>query len=408
MPEHIGMNMIKKMIGTEVNTGLKNELGKNRYYRFISNIQKELHSRIPGEEFDTTRVATPTDIRREIFKGVCHNRAVIYLLSNGCEWALNSAHGCTMCGHLVKQRRKNDHIPAADFIHQFEDEFAQIDFKKNPLLNLYNNGSFFNERELPPQARMEILKRIDSNPDIKMLVVETRPEFVTAEKLKEMRMLVRGKHIEVAVGLELKNDFFRRLCLNKGFSLKRYNQAARIITKYGYLRTYVFLKPPFLSEKESIEHAVETVLYAFARGSKTVSLEACTVQDFTLVKYLFNQNMYTPPWLWSILEVVKRSKAAGKLIIGMFRFYPSPTTVPYNCEHCSKVVMDSIREYNHTLDVKVFDNLDCDCKKKWKSVISRRNEPFEKRLEYIMTDLSRVFTKEPVSTRHFTVDEASG
>jgi radical SAM enzyme (TIGR01210 family) len=376
--------MLSDLIGQLQNHGLENELSPSRYYKFISALQGEIHARIPIEEYDTTNAAAPTSIREEIFKGRNFNRAVIYLLSNGCEWALKNAHGCTMCGHFGKQARKQKVIPAKDFIKQFENEYKKIDFNKNPLLNIFNNGSFLNDRELPPEARVEILKKINEHPGIKMLVVETRPEFVTAEKVREIKRSIPGKYIEIAVGLEIKDDLYRRLCLNKGFSLKEYNRAAEIITKYVHLRTYVFLKPLFLSERESIAQAVETIGHAFAQGSTTVSLEACTVQDFTLVKYLYDQNLYSPPWLWSILEVVKKCTARGKLIVGLFQFYPSPLKVPYNCPRCSDAVMEAICRYNRTLDTAVFENLNCQCREKWEAVVNEKKEPFEKRLKDII------------------------
>jgi radical SAM enzyme (TIGR01210 family) len=115
-----------------------------------------------------------------------------------------------------------------------------------------------------------------------MLVLETRPEFVTEEKVREIKRLIPDKHIELGVGLEIKDDFYRRICINKGFSLQRYNSAANIITKYLNLRTYVLLKPLFLTEKEAIEQAIETIEYAFASGTTTVSLEACKRSNMLL------------------------------------------------------------------------------------------------------------------------------
>jgi radical SAM enzyme (TIGR01210 family) len=138
-------------------------------------------------------------------------------MSNGCEWALTGAHGCTMCGHLAKQTRENRLISAHDHISQFEKEFKKIDFKEYPLVNIFNNGSFLNDNEIAPHARTEILKMVNADPDIKMLVIESRPEFVTEDKIKGLRRLLPGKWVEVAIGLELKDDYYRILCLNKGF-----------------------------------------------------------------------------------------------------------------------------------------------------------------------------------------------
>jgi archaeosine synthase beta-subunit len=375
---------LDRIVGGINSDGLTGELRTSTYSKAVSELQRFIHSRIPESQYDTTRVASDTSIREEIFEGKNYKRAVVYLLSNGCEWALNKAHGCTMCGHLAKQTRTDRRITPQDHIRQFREESKKLDFKDAPLLNIFNNGSFFNDNEIDPLARTEILKMISANRDIKMLVLETRPEYVNEEKINEVKRLVPDLHVEIAIGFELKNDTYRSICLNKGFSLETYNRAAEIITKQLNLRSYVFLKPPFLTEKESIDETVATVEHAFNVGSTTVSLEACTIQDYTLTKYLYDAGLYIPPRLWSILEVIKRSRQANhgnKLIVGLFQFYPSPQSVPQNCPLCSETVMEGIRQYNRTLDALVLNELHCDCKAEWRNQLKKESTPFEKRLE---------------------------
>jgi radical SAM enzyme (TIGR01210 family) len=373
---------VEEFAGKLQNTKLEGDLKKSYYYHLISEAQKIIHAQIPKIESSTDKVAAAElGLREEYFDGVNYYRAIIYLMSNGCEWARKGAHGCMMCGHLARQTMIDKTILSDDYLKQFNDEFEKIDFKKYPILNLYNNGSFINDNEIPPEARRGILRKINSNPDIKMLVLETRPEFVTEEKIVEIKRLAPNKHVELGVGLEIKNDYYRGICINKGFSLERFNAAANIITKYLHLRTYVFLKPLFLTEKEAIDQAVETIDHAFAVGSTTVSLEAATIQDFTLMSYFYERGLYSPPWLWSILEVIKRARKQEKLIIGLFKFFPSPRVVPNNCNRCNKKVMAKIIEYNRTLDPKVFNGLTCACKEQWRGRLKEKPLAFSKRLE---------------------------
>lgn len=384
------MKNLDNVLGGLQNFTFKEGLKNSEYYGFISGLLKDIHSRIPREKYDSGKVAAPTNIREEFFEGVNYKRAVMFLLSNGCEWALKDGHGCTMCGHLAKQLRTDEVIPVDNYLHQFGEEFENIDFKESPLLNLFNNGSLLNDNEISPDARNGILKKIGREKNIKMVVLETRPEFVTENKIKEIKRLLPGKHVEIAVGLEMKNDMYRTICVNKGFSLQQYDRASRLIREYLDLRTYVLLKPPFLTEREGIENAVETVEHAFARGSRTVSLEACTVQDFTLVDYLYESGLYSTPWLWSIIEVMKRVKVKppGKFIIGLFQFYPSPSKTPFNCEKCSDRILDAICNYNRTLDIALLENLNCECRKKWEEVVAEDSPPFMERLETVMNKLN--------------------
>ncbi len=377
------------ILGSMENLKMDKAKDESLYYHEIGEIMSKLHADIPVEIFDTTEVPVSTNIREEHFKGENYSRAVMYLLSNGCEWALKSANGCTMCGHLAQQTRRVEQISDEDLVSQFNKEFSQIDFSKYPLLNLYNNGSFFNDKEISPNAREKILQIIKSNKDIKMLVLETRPEFVSEAKVLEVKELLPNIHVEIAIGLELKNDYYRTVCINKGFTLKQFEEAAEIITKHLSLRTYVLLKPPFFTEKEAIEEAVKTIEYAFNLGSRIVSLEGCTVQDHTLIKYLYEQEMYNPPKLWSIIEVIKRVQAEGQLIIGMFQFFPSPDTVPHNCNLCNEDILEKMKQYNRILDKTIFDSISCKCKSDWKSLLEEPGLPFNDRVENF-TELMRM------------------
>ncbi|MGD2089304.1 MAG: archaeosine biosynthesis radical SAM protein RaSEA [Candidatus Aminicenantes bacterium] len=381
------MDNIENLVGALQRYGLDGELKKAQYYKFISELLHHIHSQIPHENYNKNKVAAPINIREEIFQGINYKRAVMFLLTNGCEWALRNGNGCTMCGHLAKQLRSHEIIPDDDYLNQFDEQFRKIDFKTCPLLNLYNNGSFFNDNEISPGARRAMLKKIGQEKHIKMLVLETRPEFATEKKMKEVKMLVPGKHIEIAIGLEIKNDLYRTVCINKGFKLRQFEDASRIIRKYHNLRTYVLLKPPFLTERESIENAVETIEHAFDSGASTVSLEGCTVQDYTLVNYFYEKGSYTPPWLWSIIEVIKRVKTPGKLIIGLFQFYPSPSKTPFNCEKCSHRIFNAICNYNRTLDKRIFEGLTCQCKIKWEETLEEEFPSFKKRIEIALNGL---------------------
>jgi radical SAM enzyme (TIGR01210 family) len=376
------LNYNNELTGTLKSEGLEGELKRSQYYPLISEAQQIIHSKIPNEVCSTDRVAAAeVGQREEIFQGVNYKRAVVYLMSNGCEWALKNAHGCLMCGHLAKQTRRENTISVNDYLKQFEEEFELIDFEKYPILNLYNNGSFINDNEIPADARRGMLKKINENPYIKMLVIESRPEFITEEKMRELKEIIPDKHVEIGVGLEIKNDFYRGICINKGFSLHRFSLAAELITKYVNLRTYVLLKPLFLTERESIENAIETIDYSFEVGASTVSLEASTIQDYTLMSYFYKHGLYTPPWLWSILEIVKSVKNPGKLIVGLFKFFPSPSAVPNNCENCNEKIMEALIHYNRTLDRNVFEGLSCNCKHEWEENLNENPKPFEERLK---------------------------
>ena len=361
-------------------------LSTSQYYSFIANFMKRLHSGIPASDPPDVRRPAHIEIREEFFRGESAKRAVIFLLSNGCEWALKSAYGCTMCGHIAKQARSEQPISGDDFTVQFQTAFSTLNFEEIPILNIFNNGSFLNENELPRDARRNILRLINGQKDIKRLLIESRPEFITESIVRDTKFLIPDTELEIAIGLETADDFRRIISVNKGFSLGQFTQAADIILRNDVkLRSYLLLKPPFYSEREAIDDAVDSIRTAFSIGVNTVSLEAMTVQKYTLIEYLHNNNLYEMPWLWSIIEVIKRTSHLGKVYVGLFKFFPSPDSVPNNCGLCNHETMDAIVEYNRTMKPEVFDRIQCRCIGEWKKSLQLEPDFYRNLHDFLLT-----------------------
>ena len=166
-------------------------------------------------------------------------------------------------------------------------------------------------REIPEKAREEILSGL-SKKAVK-LVIETRPEFVTDKTMQEAKKYV--ERLEIAVGLETSNDKIRIECINKNFLFKDFVRASETAKKYGVTtKAYLLLKPPFINEKDALEDMVSSVLDA-APYAGTISINLCNVQRGTIVDELFVKKGYRPPWLWTIVEVIKRVHGKTNAVI---------------------------------------------------------------------------------------------
>ncbi len=127
------------------------------------------------------------------------------------------------------------------------------------------------------------------------------------------------------------------------------------------------MKPPFLSESEAIDDAVNSILKA-RKYTDVFSLNLTNVQKGTLVEKLWRAKLYRPPWLWSAVEVLKNAKEIGVEILS------DPVAAgkqrgPHNCGRCDSEVARAIREFSLTQDVKVLEELSCDCVRKWKMAL---------------------------------------
>jgi radical SAM enzyme (TIGR01210 family) len=134
-----------------------------------------------------------------------------------------------------------------------------------------------------------------------------------------------------------------------------------------------------MTEREAIEDAVQSVIDSFNVGSKIVSINPVTVHADTLVDVLFKKRSYSPPWLWSILEVLKR---VAPLRPPDAKIICEPVAAgkergPHNCGGCDHFIEQEIEYYSlHNEFAPSLEHLVCSngCEKDWRWVIE--NEGF--------------------------------
>lgn len=335
----------------------------------LGTILRKIHHLIPPIDIDTYAIGD-YEIRKGFFDGQEIKRLIVYLRSTGCQWMLDDENGgCTMCGHLAGTTRGRK-ITTDEYKKQFETIISQIDFKDIPTICVYNAGSFFNDNEISPEARKNIYDMINKIPEIKHVVFETRPEYITEEKIQVLTNSIIGRCIEIGMGLESSNEYVRQMCLNKGLKLFDFQNAIKLLKKYNVkILSYVLLKPPFLGEGEAIKDSVNTIAWAFEQGIDVISLEPISVQKNTLIHLLYSMGDFRPPWAWSVLNVILQSHDLGHVRIGGFEFFPPPEVCTHNCPVCNELCINAIEEYNTTNNVQVIKNtldMNCvNCKHKW-------------------------------------------
>src|SRR5207245_8349021 len=134
-----------------------------------------------------------------------------------------------------------------------------------------------------------------------------------------------------------------RDALNKVWCLPQHAKAAALCHEAGAaVKTYLLVKPPFLTEHESIEDAVRSGHDADPH-SDTISFNPVNVQSHTLVDRLLRRGGYRPPWLLSVLDALERTgelnahvkshPTAGGMVRGA-----------HNCGTCDRAVVNAIEE----------------------------------------------------------------
>ncbi|MCZ7393233.1 MAG: archaeosine biosynthesis radical SAM protein RaSEA [Candidatus Methanoperedens sp.] len=305
---------------------------------------------------------------KDLLDGKPVSSLTIIFQTQGCRW-----NNCTMCGYVYDSAQKP---PSHDeLMKQFE--YAMSRCKDDEfIVKIFTSGSFLDDGEIAPETRKEMLSRLRADLRVKKVIAETRPEYVTKEKLSES-IAALGKRFEVAVGLETTNDMIRKDCINKGFSFSDFMRASEVAGKEGVtVKAYLLLKPPFLSEGVAINDMINSI-HDVAPYAGTISINLCNVQKGTLVDEMFERGDYRPPWLWSAVEVLKMGKEASPdTVIMSDPVGAGSARGPHNCGECDKDVAEAIRIFSLTQDTGVFANLDCECLELWKKVVELEDFTF--------------------------------
>lgn len=364
----------------------------------LKKIRNEISS---YRNFDPEKV-TEIEVNKFILDNKEVDRIMVVLRATGCSY-YKSGYGCSMCAHL--NGTTNKPITAKQYIQQWNNVVSGesidkqykngFDLNKYKIICLYNLGSLLNPKEVPVKAVKEIFRSISKLSGVKKIIIESRAEYVKPKILRIIRNEYSGV-VEVGLGLESSNMIIRELCHHKNMpDLRVFNKAIKTLHKFNFkVLAYVNQKPVFLTEKEAIDDAIKTSIYAFKKGVDAVSIEPTSLQNHTLTDYLYNLGLYSVPWLWSVREVAKNiyeriGESKLDLRIGGYfdeeilsgsqgsapgvernEIFPYKTSG--NCSHCSKKVIEDIKKFNKDQKLTtLYKTKGCKhCYSLWKSLIN--------------------------------------
>lgn len=328
-----------------------------------------------------------------IEKSLTHNGytncLVIILPTGGCSWAKSISGGCSICGYI------NDsyHQVPSDILNDFKKAISKHNLEDVQTIKIFNSGSFLDEKEIPLDIQLAILKEISEIKSINELFLETRPEFVIENEnyLKMYHKALPDKKISFGIGLETSNDYIRKEFINKGFTFNTFKQSVDILSKNGmYVKAYLLFKPPFLYESESIEDVVNSVKDLSKLDVSFISINPITIHSKTVLDRLWKTNKYRPPWLWSILKALEEiNELKVKIPILCELVNPGKRRGPHNCGKCDKKVISIIETFS-SKQILPDEDLNCDCKTFWKDILEKEQFlGYPQRLEYFKPVLPR-------------------
>ena len=235
-------------------------------------------------------------------------KALVFILpTKGCSWALSKSGGCSICGYLYDNPQNVDF---ESMISKFKETVkSKITSDSIYSVKLFTSGSILDKREMPDEVLQKMLEILNKYDQIKEIVLESRPEYVTPKKLDFISQTISPEKIEIAIGLESANDEILRNSINKGFYWANFEKATKNVLDKGMkVKAYLIFKPPFVSEYDSILDTLNSAEKCIKLGVDTISINAVAIHRGTYLNELFEKKHYRTPWLWSLVYICKEIK----------------------------------------------------------------------------------------------------
>ena len=291
---------------------------------------------------------------KDMSSGKTVDAFVIIFRTNGCSWAKKG--GCTMCGYASASLSG---VTSADLMKQLE--HAMQKYNGEPFVKIYTSGSFLDENEIPKEIRSATFERFGN---AERILFESRPEYITKDVLKTI-----PKNATIALGLESSDPEVLAVSVKKGFTPDESRNAGLMIKAAGLtVRTYLLLKPLYMSEKDAIDDAVSSVRFA-SEYSDEISVNPVNVQRNTFIERLWKKGDYRPPWIWSLIEVLKRCTGTGVRVMSSPSGGGTQRGV-HNCGECDKDALDAVERFSFSQNIKDLNANPCKCRGKWSEIMA--------------------------------------
>ncbi|QEG41146.1 radical SAM protein [Roseimaritima ulvae] len=220
--------------------------------------------------------------------------ATVFLTNRECPFR------CLMCD--LWKNTTDDRVPPGAIPKQID--FALDRLPAAQQIKLYNSGNFFDPQAIPSADYQAIANRVRVFENV---IVENHPRLCTPACVQFQRLL-EATPLEIAMGLEtIHSDVLP--ALNKQMTLDDYARAVEFLLAAEIaVRSFILLKPPFLSEPEGIDWALRSLDYAFSLGVGCCAVIPTRSGNGVMEQLQANEH-FAPPSLSALESVMEQGLA---------------------------------------------------------------------------------------------------
>lgn len=290
--------------------------------------------------------------------------ATVFLTNRECPYR------CLMCD--LWKNTTNETVPIGAIPTQIKFALEKLDLigakrigtpelakKTTSQIKLYNSGNFFDAKAIPPKDLPVIAAGLNGGfgtDSFENIIVENHPQLCT-QRVVDFQMQLNGT-LEIAIGLESVHPMVISK-LNKQMTLDDFRRSVEFLVSHDmFVRCFILLRPPFLSEEEGIEWALKSIEFAYAAG-----VECCAViptrSGNGAMDAIQNEGNFEEPKLSSLERVMEQGlKISGndrRLFVDLWdagRFS--------HCEKCCKARVERLARLNDTQSMEPAIECDCD------------------------------------------------
>ncbi len=229
-----------------------------------------------------------------------------------------------------------------------------------------NEGSILDLQKFPRTAFDHLMDQTQKLPNLKVLSLESRPEYIRASLIRDVRTRTRVPKIDITIGFETQDDHLREVILKKTIRRKVLEERIRLLGDLGVrLTSYVLLKPgPTMSEQEGIDEALHTIRYLhhqcqYAGTELVIYLNPVYAALGTPLAQQFLLHRYQPPQIQSVIKIIALTRDLNvPIYTGLWSENKAIENGDYQYldSHC-EVIRNAIKHYNKTQDYSVIEPL---------------------------------------------------